>query len=109
VKAAMFNRSFGLLNKWLRNIKDIYRIHRDEIDAIENEDLRVDRLVELNVREQVLNLSKTSIVQKSWKNSELPTIHGWVYDIGDGILHEVIRVDHTLEIDPIYKYDDIDL
>jgi len=109
VKAAMYNRSFGLLNKWLRNIKDIYRIHRDEIDAIENEDLRVDRLVELNVREQVLNLSKTSIVQKSWKNSELPTIHGWVYDIGDGILHEVIRVDHTLEIDPIYKYDDIDL
>jgi carbonic anhydrase len=109
VKAAMFNRSFGLLNKWLRNIKDIYRIHRDEIDAIENEDLRVDRLVELNVREQVLNLSKTSIVQKSWKNNELPTIHGWVYDIGDGILHEVIRVDHTLEIDPIYKYDDVDL
>ncbi len=109
VKAAMYNRSFGLLNKWLRNIKDIYRIHRDEIDAIENEDLRVDRLVELNVREQVLNLSKTSIVQKSWKNSQLPTIHGWVYDIGDGILHEVIRVDHTLEIDPIYKYDDIDL
>ncbi len=109
VKAAMYNRSFGLLNKWLRNIKDIYRIHRDEIDAIENEDLRVDRLVELNVREQVLNLSKTSIVQKSWKNSDLPTIHGWVYDIGDGILHEVIRVDHTLEIDPIYKYDDIDL
>jgi carbonic anhydrase len=109
VKAAMYNRSLGLLNKWLRNIKDIYRIHRDEIDAIENEDLRVDRLVELNVREQVLNLSKTSIVQKSWKNSELPTIHGWVYDIGDGILHEVIRVDHTLEIDPIYKYDDIDL
>ena len=109
VKAAMFNRSFGLLNKWLRNIKDIYRIHRDEIDAIENEDLRVDRLVELNVREQVLNLSKTSIVQKSWKNSELPTIHGWVYDIGDGVLHEVIRADHTLEIDPIYKYDDIDL
>jgi carbonic anhydrase len=109
VKAAMYNRSLGLLNKWLRNIMDIYRIHRDEIDAIENEDLRVDRLVELNVREQVLNLSKTSIVQKSWKNSELPTIHGWVYDIGDGILHEVIRVDHTLEIDPIYKYDDIDL
>jgi carbonic anhydrase len=109
VKAAMYNRSLGLLNKWLRNIKDIYRIHRDESDAIENEDLRVDRLVELNVREQVLNLSKTSIVQKSWKNSELPTIHGWVYDIGDGILHEVIRVDHTLEIDPIYKYDDIDL
>jgi carbonic anhydrase len=109
VKAAMYNRSFGLLNKWLRNIKDIYRIHRSEIDAIENEDLRVDRLVELNVREQVLNLSKTSIVQKSWKTSELPNIHGWVYDIGDGILHEVIRVDHTLEIDPIYKYDDSDL
>lgn len=109
VKAAMYNRSLGLLNKWLRNIKDIYRIHRSEIDAIENEDLRVDRLVELNVREQVLNLSKTSIVQKSWKNSQLPNIHGWVYDIGDGILHEVIRVDHTLEIDPIYRYDDSDL
>lgn len=109
VKAALHNHSFGLLNKWLRNIKDIYRIHRDEIDAIENEDLRVDRLVELNVREQVLNLSKTSIIQKAWKNSELPNIHGWVYGIGDGILNEVIRVDHTLEIDPIYRYDDADL
>jgi carbonic anhydrase len=105
----MFNHSFGLLNKWLRNIKDIYRIHRDEIDAIESEDLRVDRLVELNVREQVLNLSKTSIIQKAWKNRQMPNIHGWVYDIGDGILHEVIRVDHTLEIDPIYRYDESDL
>jgi carbonic anhydrase len=109
VKAAMFNHSFGLLNKWLRNIKDIYRIHRDEIDAIESEDLRVDRLVELNVREQVLNLSKTSIIQKAWKNRQMPNIHGWVYDIGDGILHEVIRVDHNLEIDPIYRYDESDL
>jgi carbonic anhydrase len=109
VKAALHNHSFGLLNKWLRNIKDIYRIHREEIDSIDNPDLRIDRLVELNVKEQVLNLSKTSIVQKAWKNEQIPNIHGCVYDISDGILHEVINIDHTLEIDPIYRYDGSDL
>src|SRR6187200_1093736 len=67
VKAALTHRSYGIINKWLRNIKDVHRIHREEIDAITDEELQVDRMVELNVQEQVFNLAKTSIVQKSWK------------------------------------------
>jgi carbonic anhydrase len=109
VKAALHNQSFGMLNKWLRNIKDVYRIHRDEINAISNEDKRVDALVELNVKEQVLNLAKTSIIQRAWLNHQRPAIHGWVYDIKDGILRDLIRVDHTYQLDPIYRYDENEL
>jgi carbonic anhydrase len=98
-----------MLNKWLRNIKDVYRIHRDEINAISNEDKRVDALVDLNVKEQVLNLAKTSIIQRAWLNHQRPAIHGWVYDIKDGILRDLIRVDHTYQLDPIYRYDENEL
>jgi carbonic anhydrase len=109
VKAALHNQSFGMLNKWLRNIKDVYRIHRDEINAISNEDKKVDALVELNVKEQVLNLAKTSIIQRAWLNRQQPAIHGWVYDIKDGILRDLIRLDHTYQLDPIYRYDENEL
>ena len=109
VKSALYNHSYGLLNKWLRNIKDVYRLHRTEIDTIESSEKKVDRLVELNVEEQVMNLAKTSIIQRAWKNHQLPAVHGWVYDIRTGILKEVCRLDHTYEIDPIYKYDREDL
>jgi carbonic anhydrase len=104
VRAAMGNNSFGLLNKWLRNIKDTYRIHRDELEAIADENKRADRLVELNVVEQCHNLAKTSILQQSWKTSQLPVILGWVYHIDNGLLDEVCKVDHTTPIDPIYRY-----
>lgn len=104
VRAAMGNNSFGLLNKWLRNIKDTYRIHRDELEAIPSEDKRADRLVELNVIEQCNNLAKTSILQQSWKTSQLPVILGWVYHIDNGLIDEVCKVDHTTPIDPIYRY-----
>ncbi len=104
VRAAMGNNSFGLLNKWLRNIKDTYRIYRDELEAIADEDKRADRLVELSVIEQCNNLAKTSILQQSWKNSQLPVILGWVYHIDNGLLDEVCKVDHTTTIDPIYRY-----
>ncbi len=106
VKAAIKHKSFGLINKWLRNIKDIYRLHRDELDAIENEDKRIDKLVELNVVEQVLNLAKTSIIQTAWKKRQLPVVHGWVYNLEDGILHDLIKLDHTFPIDPIYRFDE---
>lgn len=109
VKAALYNHSYGLLNKWLRNIKDVYRLHRSEIDEIEVAERKVDRLVELNVEEQVMNLAKTSIIQRAWKNNQRPVIHGWVYDIRTGILKDICRFDHTYEIDPIYKYDREDL
>ena len=78
VKAAMGNHSLGIINKWLRNIKDVYRIHQDELEAITDEGDRVNRLVELNVQEQVMNLAKTSIIQSAWKHKKQPDIHGWV-------------------------------
>lgn len=104
VKAATTPNSYGLLNKWLRNIKDTYRIYRTELEAIQDEQKRVDRLTELNVCEQVNNLAKTSIVQQAWQNSELPVLLGWVYHIENGRLDEVCRVDRNTPQDPIYKY-----
>ncbi len=107
VKAAMTNHHYGIINKWLRNIKDVYRFHREEVDEIKNEDARLNRMVELNVQEQVMNLAKTSIVQKSWKNAQLPHIHGWVYDLHDGIIKPVFEMMAGTHIDPIYEFDDL--
>jgi carbonic anhydrase len=107
VRAAMTQTSLGLINKWLRNIKDVYRIHRNEIDAIEDETKRSNRLVELNVREQVMNLAKTSIVQSSWKKENRPDLHGWVYDLHDGIINPVFEILAGDHIDPLYEYDNL--
>ncbi|RTL49839.1 MAG: carbonate dehydratase [Sphingobacteriales bacterium] len=107
VKAAMTKHSLGIINKWLRNIKDVYRIHREELDAITDEESRADRLTELNVREQVMNLAKTSIIQKAWKYENRPHIHGWVYGLKDGIIHPVFEMASRTHIDPLYEYDDL--
>ncbi len=108
VKAATTNGNFKqVLNMWLRNIKDIYRIHRDELDAIKNEDQRVDRLVELNVQEQVMNLAKTSIIQRAWKNGNGPDLHGWVYGLQDGIINPVFEMKAGTHIDPLYEFDNL--
>ncbi|MFV0541962.1 MAG: carbonic anhydrase [Aestuariibaculum sp.] len=85
VKAAMQSADLGILNPWLRNIRDVYRIHRNELNAIENEDKRYDRLVELNVKEQCVNLIKTAAVQKAYRERNLK-VHGWVFDIRTGEL-----------------------
>lgn len=105
IRAAMTNNNLGLINKWLRNIKDTYRMHRKELDAIKDMDKRADRLTEFNVIEQINNLAKTSIVQQAWKTDKRPTLHGWVYHIENGLLEEVCVVDHSSPIDPMYKYD----
>lgn len=107
VKAAMTNQSLGIINKWLRNIKDVYRFHRDEIDAIQNEDDKCDRLVELNVEEQVLNLAKTGIIQKSWKYSNAPHIHGWVYGLHNGLIKPICEMPAGSHVDPIYEFDNL--
>lgn len=107
IKAAMTQSSLGIINKWLRNIKDVFRIHRDEINAIEGEDKRVNRLVELNVQEQVMNLAKTSIIQKAWKNDHRPDLHGWVYDLHDGIIRPIFELSAGSRIDPIYEYENL--
>lgn len=105
VQAAMTQKSLGIINKWLRNIKDVYRFHRDEIDAIKDEDERTDRLVELNVQEQVLNLAKTSIIQKAWKERQSPDLHGWVYGLHNGLIKPLLEMPAGTHIDPIYEFD----
>ncbi len=107
VRAAMTQHSLGLINKWLRNIKDVYRLHRTEVDAIEDEEKRSNRLVELNVREQVMNLAKTSIVQSAWKTENRPDLHGWVYDLHDGVINPVFEILAGDHIDPLYEYDNL--
>lgn len=105
VKAAMTPRDMGISNKWLRNIKDVYRIHNEELSAIGDETLRYNRLVELNVEEQVKHLINTDIIQKAWQREQRPHLHGWVYDLHDGILHALKHYPPNSPIDPIYKYD----
>jgi carbonic anhydrase len=108
IKAAMNNHDYKqVLNMWLRNIKDVYRLHRDEIDSIADEEERTDRLVELNVQEQVMHLAKTSIIQRAWKNEQRPDLHGWVYGLKDGIIKPVFEMKAGTHIDPIYEYDDL--
>ncbi|MCF8429892.1 MAG: carbonic anhydrase [Bacteroidia bacterium] len=105
VKAAITNHHYGLLNKWLRNIKDVYRLHNDELNKIENLEDKTDALVELNIIEQVNNLVKTSIIQKAWHNNQLLTLHGCVYGLKNGILKDLIQVDKNTPLDPLYQFD----
>ncbi|MDP3394476.1 carbonic anhydrase [Sediminibacterium sp.] len=107
VKAAMTNHNFGIINKWIRNIKDVHRFHREEIDAIDDQDAQVNRMIELNVQEQVLNLAKTSIIQKSWKERQGPDLHGWVYDLHDGLVKPIYEMNAGTHIDEIYEFDDL--
>lgn len=107
VKASMTNHSFGIINKWLRNIKDVYRYHRDEIDAIVDPELRANRLTELNVCEQVLNLAKTSIVQRAWKKNTYPHLHGWVYGLVDGKINPIFDIPANTHLDELYEFDDL--
>jgi carbonic anhydrase len=108
VKAAMTNHDFKqILNMWLRNIKDVYRLHRDELEVIPEEEKRFDRLVELNVIEQVHHLAKTSIIQRAWKRDSFPHLHGWVYGLNDGLIKSVFEMTAGTPIDPLYHYDDL--
>lgn len=86
VKAAMENHQLGLVDNWLRNIRDVYARHKDELEKIPDQKERYDRLVELNVMQQVLNICHTTIVQKAWMRKQPLWIHGWVYDMASGNL-----------------------
>lgn len=108
IKAAITKSDFKpVLNMWLRNIKDVYRIHRLQLDLINDEEKKADRLVELNVMEQVFNLAKTSIIQRAWKNEQRPDLHGWVYGLKDGIIKPVFEMKSETHIDELYEYDDL--
>jgi carbonic anhydrase len=105
IRAAMTSTDFGLINTWLRNIKDVYRIHRAELDAIPDDDARARRLAELNVLEQVDNLAKTTCIQGAWRKYGRPHLHGWVYGLDNGLLKELIEVPAGSVIDPLYQLD----
>jgi carbonic anhydrase len=89
VKAAMTNDQHGLVDNWLRHIKDVYRLHEEELDSLADEEQRLSRFTELNVIEQVFDLSKTSIIQNAWRSRDLPMVHGWIYDLRTGIIEDL--------------------
>lgn len=108
VRAAVDGQRHGLIDTWLHAIKDVYRLHRHELDAIGDPEARHRRLVELNVREQVLNICATDVVQQRWSERRGAHVHGWVYDIREGVLRDLgIDPDEALAESSVYLYDDV--
>ncbi len=108
VKAAMSNQQFGLIDNWVRHIKDVYRFHQMELDSIPDRGKRESRFIELNIIEQVYNLGKTSIIQNSWSKSKSPFIHGWVYDIRNGLIKDLeVTVNENNDLLKIYQFEAI--
>jgi carbonic anhydrase len=105
VRTAMSRKHLGLINKWLRHIKDVYRLHSTELEAIPDENIRYERLIELNVIEQVQHLAEISFVQQAWRKEDRPTIHGWIYDIHTGYLKDLIKIDPGNLPHHIYVYE----
>ena len=106
VKAAMGTKQNGLVDNWIRHIKDVYRLYEDELEAIEDETEKFHKFVEYNVYEQVFDLSKTSIIQNAWENRNEPKIHGWVFDIKKGLIKDLgITFDNQSQLPSLYKID----
>lgn len=104
VKAAMGNDSIGVIDNWIRHIKDVYRFHHKELDGIKDEKERFNRFVELNVKEQVYDLAKTSIVQSAWKNGQTLSIHGWVYGLNSGYVTDLgVNFSSDKDLDDVYQ------
>ena len=104
IKTALTRKDVGLINPGLRQVKDVYRVHEAELEAINDEKTRFDRLVELNVVEQVSHIAEISFVQKAWQNERRPTLHGWVYDLHTGLIKELTKIDPGSHPDDIYMY-----
>lgn len=106
VRAAMTHEQFGLIDNWLRHIKDVYRLHEEELESIPDLTERENRFVELNVIEQVYDLSKTSIIQNSWKATKGPYIHGWVYSLHNGLIKDLkVSVNNDTEMHSVYRFE----
>jgi carbonic anhydrase len=110
VKAALQKQrsDLTLVNKWLMHIKDVYRLYENEIEQLATREAQVDRLVELNVIEQVYKLAHTSIIQQAWHKKRRPTLHGWVYGLTDGIIKDLISLTPNHRLETIYEYVDPD-
>ncbi|RMF14794.1 MAG: carbonate dehydratase [Gammaproteobacteria bacterium] len=105
VRAAMSSGQFGLIDNWLRHIKDVYLLHQQELERIEDEDARADRLCELNVVHQVRNVCYTSIVQDAWKRGQKLAVHGWIYGLSDGLLKDLdVTVSQPDQLPAVYQY-----
>lgn len=102
IKAAMQHLDYGILNLWLRCIRDVYRLHQDELDKIFDENLRYKRFVEINTYEQCLNVIKTAEVQRRFYKNGFPRVAGWIYDLDDGLLHD-LEIDFEKELEHIRK------
>lgn len=105
IRTAMSKQDLGIINQWLRHIKDVYRIHSDELDAMQDSEAKVSRLVELNVIEQTRRLADLSFVQRAWTEDQRPVVHGWVYDINTGLLNDLIKIEPSERKDDIYTYE----
>jgi carbonic anhydrase len=104
VKAAMGNDSIGIIDNWIRHIKDVYRLHHNYLDSIIDEEKRFDAFVEINVKEQVFDLSKTSIVQGAWKIGQDLTLHGWAYGVGSGLVNDLnVNISSNKDLDQVYQ------
>ena len=104
VKAAMGNQSIGIIDNWIRNIKDVYRVNKEELNEIEDEDKKFNRMVELNVVEQVFNLAKTSIVQNAWNIGQELHLHGWVYGLNSGYVTDLnVNFSSNKDLDSMFK------
>jgi len=104
IKAAMGNSSIGLIDNWIRHIKDVYRLHNVYLDSIINEDDRFNAFVELNVKEQVFDLAKTSIVQSAWRSGQELTLHGWVYGLNSGFVTDLqVNISSEKDLDAVYQ------
>ena len=106
VKAAMSSKQFGVIDNWIRHIKDVYRMNQDELESITDPVQKERRFTELNVIEQVYDLSKTSIIQNTWKKYDRPYIHGWVYDIANGQIKDLkVTMKDDSEMPSVYKFE----
>ncbi len=106
VAAALSNKRNGMIDNWLCHIKDVYRVHSDELDNIQDKEEQTRRLVELNVVEQVGNVCASSIVQQSWARRQLPHIHGWVYELKTGVVKDLgVNIKGPDDLEAVYKYE----
>ncbi|MBE0391178.1 carbonic anhydrase [Flavobacterium sp. 7E] len=104
VKAAMGNQSIGIIDNWIRHIKDVYRLHNTYLDSIEDETERFNAFVEINIKEQVFDLSKTSIVQAAWKSGQALSIHGWVYGLNSGFVTDLeVNISSNTDLDEVFQ------
>jgi carbonic anhydrase len=106
---ALSNKQFGIIDNWLRHIKDVYRLHANELDRITDDKAKVNRLVELNVTEQVYNLCKTSIIQNAWMHRTDLEVHGWVIDLSSGLIKDLgVSASNPHNLGYVYEFDNVE-